>query len=909
MRRFTILTLLVTLLSVTAFAQKGMALRPLDQLKSTTTIKAVDRHSQTASQAARRGIGDELVTPPSTATVETWYTVGGTIYVNTSSGYSDLTNNMATINVAFDGADIYIQRLSYWFRDAWVKGTIADGVATFASGQFIGEDEYGPEYIVATTDGENPDETFSFTYNSEEGLLSSNTTYLVESGVADAVSAYCYWYVPVFSKEAPVKPEVVVVPEGLVAEEYAASFINSNGDAAYSYVNVGFEGSDVYIQGLCSFLPEAWVKGTLEGETVTFAGGQFLGTYASEYDMYLQDEDVVFAYDAAANTFTLKGEAFIHTGTKTADYYSNSIFKKVVEVAGTPVDPAILGIEDAGYGDVVEFIIPNVDTAGNPMASQKLSFQFYTDIETTQSPLTFLADDYTYLEEDMTVIPYGFIDSYDFYNGRIYLNMEHSNWNRIGIQTIYTGGGEEHKSEVIWYTIKEYGRASFDFNGMDVDCSTMEGNNGDITEDVTLKSGSVTLTITPAEGAIPNRFWSTVKGPQLRLYHGTLTFEVPMDKVITQIVFNTGKWNDGNSADTGAFEGSKWTGEARKVVVTIAGNTQVNSIDIMTAAFVPIAVEAPEGLETATYTFDAKAVEAGHEEKGAEAYSLQIPVGFDGNDAYIQGLAADEPELWVKATKNEAGQYVIPANQYMGTIEFWGWDFDYFFTAVDANGNMVDVVLDYDAEAGKFSTAQTLVLNGALAELEPYLTFTDVTITKFVEVAATPANPAVEAFGLSSTGDPCADFVIPATGTNGEVLNTGKLFYIVWVEKDGEQKPYTFAAGPYYRDFEEDVTEVPYNFDGYDFYKGGERVYFEEDVTEFSSWTNVGIQSIYYGGGEVNKTNVVWKENGEYSDPTGISSINADNGKAAVIFNIAGQRLSTPQKGLNIIDGRKVMIK
>jgi hypothetical protein len=29
----------------------------------------------------------------------------------------------------------------------------------------------------------------------------------------------------------------------------------------------------------------------------------------------------------------------------------------------------------------------------------------------------------------------------------------------------------------------------------------------------------------------------------------------------------------------------------------------------------------------------------------------------------------------------------------------------------------------------------------------------------------------------------------------------------------------------------------------------------------------------------------------------------------AVIFNIAGQRLDSPQKGLNIINGRKVVIK
>jgi hypothetical protein len=903
--------MLVALFSVTAFAQKGKTFRPLGTLKAPTTIKAVDRHSQTASQVSRRGIGDELVTPPATATVETWYTTDGSFYVNTSSGFSNYTNLMPTVNVAIDGADIYIQGLAYWFKDAWVKGTIADGVASFASGQFVGEDEYGSEYIVASADGETPDETFSFTYSSEEGLLSSNTTYIVESGEAAELAAYCFWQNPVFSKEEPVKPEVVVAPEGLVAEEYVVFFTDYYEDAGSGYVNVGFDGSDVYVQGLCRYLPEAWVKGTLEGTTVTFAGGQFLGTYGSNYDMYLQDDDVVLVYDATANTFTLEGVITTYTGTYTADFYANPVIKKVVEMAGTPADPILGGIETTSGGDdVVSFAIPTVDTAGNPMASQKLAYQFFIDIETVESPLTFYAADYKNLEEDMTVIPYGFTEDYDFYNGTIYLNMEHSKWNRIGIQSIYTGGGEEHKSEVIWYTIKEYGAASFDFNAMDVTCSTLDDSAGDITEDLTLESGVVTLTVSPmTEGTkTPNRFWDSSKGPQLRVYSGTLTFEVPADRVITEMVFNAAKWNDGNTADTGAFEGTTWTGEARKVVVTIAGNTQLNSIDIMTAEFVPTPIEAPEGLETATYIFDAQAVEAGYEEEGPQPYTIQLQVGFDGDDAYIQGLAADDPELWAKATKNEAGQYVIPANQYMGTLEFWGYEFDYFFTAVDAEGNMVDAVFDYDAEAGKFSTAQTLVLNGALAELEPYMTFTDVTITKFVEVAATPANPAVESVGISGYGYPYADFDIPATGTNGEMLNTSKLFYTVWVEKDGEQKPYIFGADLYGKDFEEDVTEVPYDHDGFDIYAGGERVYFEEDEAEFTSWTKVGIQSIYYGAGEVRKSEVVWQESGVYSDPTGISSVEANSGKAA-IFNLAGQRLSTPQKGLNIINGRKVMVK
>ena len=129
------------------------------------------------------------------------------------------------------------------------------------------------------------------------------------------------------------------------------------------------------------------------------------------------------------------------------------------------------------------------------------------------------------------------------------------------------------------------------------------------------------------------------------------------------------------------------------------------------------------------------------------------------------------------------------------------------------------------------------------------------------------------------------------------------------------QQPYTFTADAYALDFDEDVVEVPYNHDGDDVYSYGEIIYFEETLEELSTWTKVGIQSIYYGAGECKKSNVVWLENGsstggEEEDPAvGISDILANKGGKTTIFNIVGQRLSAPQKGMNIINGRKVVVK
>ena len=870
MKRFSLLTLLVALFCVTAFAQKGLHLLPIKDAVQTSSVKmkAIDRKAQPVANRARRA-GAELVTPPATAKVETWYTVEGKFYAYGSSGWVDATDNMKTINVAIDGTDMYIQGLAYWFPEGWIKGKMDGFMVLFDNGQFIGEDQYGAEYIIGSNDGETLSDGILFNYYEEMGILECITDYLIESSEADKVSPYCFWNKPVFSKTEPTAPEVVVAPSDLVTEEYSISYTGYNGAPSTGAVKIGFDGNDVYIQGFCSYIPEAWIKGEMSGTTVTFAGNQYFGNFGEQYDMFLQNSDAVFEYDATAGKFTAAATVYTYTGNYFADYYENLVMTKVIEKAGTPATPTITEVGDTEYGPAMFFNVPIFDTEGNGMLTSKLSYQFFVDVEQEISPLTFRASDYEKLDADMTVIPYGFTEHYDFYDTQIYLNMaEYNTFNKIGIQSTYTGGGEELKSEIFWYTIKDYSKTSFDFNALtDEPCSSSDSNAGDITADRKFEAGNVTLTVSPNPEGTPNRFWSTKNGPQLRVYGGTLTFEAAIGKVIKKIVFNNAKWNDNNSADTGAFDGATWTGEAKKVVVTIAGNTQLNSIDVETDDFVATPVEAPEGLTTETYIFSAIAVEAKSDpaDEVAEPYSLQVKVGFDGNDAYIQGLSADVPELWVKATKNEAGQYVIPANQFMGVLSIWGgmFTFNYYFTAVDAEGNLVDAVLDYDAEKSLFTTAQTLVLNEGEASLIPYITFTNVSIEKFIEVAATPADPTFESVNFDATY-PSIYCSLATVGTNGETLNLDKLFYTVWIEKDGVQQPYTFTASAYSGDFTEDVTEVPYAHDGYDLYRGGEIIYFEETPEELSTWTKVGIQTIYYGAGEVHKSNVVWGYNGTF---------------------------------------------
>ena len=1242
MKKFTLFAI-AALISVVAFAQKPnqfLKSIPIPFEQTQLKAKAVSRQA-TVRKTPRRSLG--LVTPPETAVSETYYTASGKLMVNGSNGFVD--GGRESIQVIVDGTDIYIAGLAYYVENAWIKGTIDGTTATFPASQQVDDDESYPEWISASDDGQTICDVV-FNFDQEAGVLECTNTYIGECAVEDAFSIYAYWTQPTFTKEQPEGPQVIEAPDGLETEEYAVSARNYKDDADVSGVwQIGFDGNDVYVQGMCSYIPDAWAKGTLEGTTITFASGQYFGSYSNYYDMFLNTllgTDVVFDYDADAGILTAQNEVFLTDNDEYYfDSYRNAVIKKVVEQAAMPANPAITSLTNGQYGWYFNFNVPNVDVDGNGLLSSKLSYIIYTDTEGTIAPLTFTPATHSRLTEDMTEIPYGFTENYDFYDTQIYLNDLYSaDWTRIGIQSIYRGGGEENATEIQWFDIEkedtnstaiewvaveqgyenaqavtdieisntvagkfekgtntnnvptyydsgtavrmyvgntltitseepmtkivitmadnattsqtwlkadqeeytyssedkvgtwtgeatqvvftvptkeeagtssnptariakiaiyfgeeepagpvvlpdgveaeawalegfysdgsdgadvfratevafdgtdiyvkglaywfedawlkgtidaeagiatfpsgqfvgedDYGKEymvgydgdfcdiqyvydaeaktltqetpyimesesksgldeegelafwglwevsylhagepmalepveapegletetylftanvvtageddeadgarraegdvltmmSFNFNMMD-DVATSDNNGstaGDITEPLVLTEENVTLTISPADEHYtnaPNRFWGTNDGPQLRVYSGTLTVEAPEGATLTQIVFNhNSKWGATNSADSGTLtndadaKAATWTGEAQKVVFTIgqyneetgkytSGNSQINSIDV-------------NYLEPRT------------EEPVVDEpnYSYQMQVGFDGNDVYFKGFSDNTADMWAKGMLSEDGKTVtIPAKQYMGFISSLFSTYDYYVTAIGEDG-YEDIVLNYDADTNTFTTDQTIMLNGSIFVYYPYQTFTEVVITKMPEFAATPADPSIDNYKFEGTSYPYIEFVVPAQDVDGNDILTAKLFYTVWIEEDGVEKPFVLLADQY-RDVTEDMTEVPYDYDdSYDIYKGGSRFYFNPtDV--ISAWTKIGVQSIYYGGGERNESSIVWMENPVYDPTVGIVNVNAD-GKQVIYFDLQGRRVAAPAKGLYIANGKKVVIK
>ena len=442
---------------------------------------------------------DQVVVLPEGAEVQTWYLSGK------DSEDQRLNEEMG---VAFVGNDIYLQGLCYYLPDAWVKGTLNGTTATFAKGQYYGTYEYSgkkyPMYFAGYDFDTEGLGDVTFTYDAEAGTLTTED-YIMINGNAATVSYYDYYYDVVISSAEPEQLQPVEVPEGLVTGEYALTatkIVEAGDEEEYEYesraaeegdpeyeeqpynanIIIGFDGNDVYFQGLCSDLPYAWAKGTLsgDGKTITIPANQYLGCYdlswlgmgSMEYYITAADSetgdliDVVFSYDAEAGQLTSNQEIFINGDENELYYYewfTNMSMTKLNEVAATPATP-VIGSFKYTEGSTMSFgrlsyEIPTVGTNGEALLTSKLSYQIMIDKDGQVQPLKLTTDLYEALTEDMEIIPYNFSDDYDIYNYVIYLNQpkdEIFSWKKVGVKSIYSAAGETHESQIAWFDLENY---------------------------------------------------------------------------------------------------------------------------------------------------------------------------------------------------------------------------------------------------------------------------------------------------------------------------------------------------------------------------------------------------------------------------------------------------------------------
>ncbi len=419
---------------------------------------------------------DTQVTVPGSATQETWYASFVMHYIdnNDQEAAEEISEPMT---VAFDGTDVYFHLPNPITGNSWVKGTLTDGKAVFPRGQFIGTLQGSPAYLDAL--GENGLSDLTLTYNSEAGTFATDLFVLINSSLTQQ-QPWCYYTSFYVTKTqqggTETTEEVVTPPAGLTTEDYtfSATSIVYNQDGSVDrlepvswIVKLGRDGNDIYVQGLFQGLPEAWVKGSLNDGLVTFAAGQYMGNVRS-FGAYLcgQFMGELSSLQMEYNSGTLASEGYyivINSQKETLApwaVYAGATLTKFVETAATPATPQILQYQPfnlgEGYG-MVAFNIPTVDTEGNALLQDKLAYKVVTEKGGVVADYVFTKALYVNLPaEELTVIPYLFTDEYDFqFSAQIFLNENFDElFDRFGIQSVYSGGGEEKWSDIAWYDLR-----------------------------------------------------------------------------------------------------------------------------------------------------------------------------------------------------------------------------------------------------------------------------------------------------------------------------------------------------------------------------------------------------------------------------------------------------------------------
>ena len=490
MKKFLLLVAAATLtLSATAatpkFAPQAKKAAVTLNLKQTT--KSVASQELTATgmlkpgKAARQA--KAVVTPEGTAKPYMF-----SAYLSSFFGMSYNSGLGVNVSTSEDGSKVFFDNMfpmTFNGGEAWVQGNVStDGTSvTIPSDVVVAELPYEGSVDICYV-GElilsGPDEEG---YYNIEGVKEAVFTkdgdkYFVEDDETNPmryIALYCIetdgsiglWdyilmpsYEPVDFDTTPVE-----LPAGAEPAEYIYYYNDSYGDPMMEQGLVYVDGNDVYMNGLTPGL-EAWVKGTKDGNTVTFKAGQFLGLdsyymfYTPIYTDGTTDEDGYLVAFPGDYTLTFDPETGIYSNldeTKYSAYglvdgslydYGNQYQVKPYagDVPAVPSDPYNLSIDDYTeyYGQYrLGYTIDPLDVDGNYINPEKLGYYLYLDGE----QYTLTPDVFVELTEDMDLIPYGFTDGWDIYNGACYIAEDL--FTTLGVQAVYTVDGETNYSNVV----------------------------------------------------------------------------------------------------------------------------------------------------------------------------------------------------------------------------------------------------------------------------------------------------------------------------------------------------------------------------------------------------------------------------------------------------------------------------
>lgn len=305
--------------------------------------------------------------------------------------------------------------------------------------------------------------------------------------------------------------------------------------------------------------------------------------------------------------------------------------------------------------------------------------------------------------------------------------------------------------------------------------------------------------------------------------------------------------------------------------------------------FTDTTVEVPADAEELTYAM-----------KCSDGTGKGVSVVFKDNDIYIKGIASAHPDSWVKG--NIVGSTItIPSMQYLGLNETYGY---YFYLAGAKRKEVYDpsddvtyieyelvpnITMTLDEKSRTFKTDLSLLYNAGNGILSYDAAYDSPEFSPFNDVATTPATPIISTYMEynEDAGYGGLIFTLPTEDVNGNWINPEKMKYIIY----GDDKAYEFTTD-LYTGIEENMTEIPYSFtDDLDFtLQDGEHIVYLYE----GGFSKMGVQSVYYGGGERTVSPIV------YQTSDGIK-VKTTAPVSTEFYDLQGRRLTSPTLGLTIM--------
>lgn len=174
---------------------------------------------------------------------------------------------------------------------------------------------------------------------------------------------------------------VVNVPEGLTTETWEVEALslasdNSQWDEVSYTCEVGTAGDKIYIKGLAERFPDAWIEGSISGNTLTISAGQNLGVFTSSsgrnFDIYFSGFDgestnvidAQWTYDTKNRS--ISGDYFVTTA-QLSSIYALDVLSEIFLVGPKQngVNSVMAGADDnAAFNLAGQRLLPSYSTKG-----------------------------------------------------------------------------------------------------------------------------------------------------------------------------------------------------------------------------------------------------------------------------------------------------------------------------------------------------------------------------------------------------------------------------------------------------------------------------------------------------------------------------------------------------------------